>query len=337
MDLIISDLHLTDAPLEEYRWGIFDWLYDLKEEYDFDNIFLLGDITEKKDNHSAKLVNRVVEELQALAFEVSSLHILRGNHDGIDPNWPFFGFLNSADNIYYHSNPIAMDNWLFLPYSKDPANEWNDILKKHIKETDIIFMHQTTFGGKASNGMALEGFDSGIFADFDGLIFSGDLHLPQETGGIIYVGSPYPVYFGDDFTGGAILLHHDGKVGPGLGPYERINYQTIKRTMLDIDFTGDQVIPVTLTVNKGDQFKIRLKVNRSDSGEFDDWKKLLKTYIERSGGIVVSMELKLAEEKSRLLRKRKFINTEPITVFNRYCKAEGLDEYYSEKGKEFLE
>ena len=45
MDILIADLHLTDNPLEEYRWKVFDWLEDLKEEYDIDDIFLLGDIT----------------------------------------------------------------------------------------------------------------------------------------------------------------------------------------------------------------------------------------------------------------------------------------------------
>lgn len=327
MDIILADTHLTDNPLEEYRWGIFDFLEDLKEQYAIEDIFLLGDITEKKDNHSAKLVNRVVENLNSLADKINLLYILRGNHDGIDPEWPFFKFLNSNQNISYCAEPTySTINYLFLPHSKDPVNEWQDILKKYIKDTDIIFMHQTVKGAKSSNGFALDGLDSDIFKSFKGLIFSGDIHTPQEIGNVVYVGSPFPVYFGDSFTGNIILL--DGK------KCERVEYPTIKRSMLELNWT--ETIDLDFKVNPKDQFKIKILVNRSDSGSFDSYKKEIKDYIESHGGIIVSIELKLAEEKNRIAKKRKFINTDPLTVFNRYVKAEGLDEYYHNKGKEFI-
>jgi hypothetical protein len=335
MDLIISDLHLTDNPLEEYRWGVFDWLDELKKEYDIENIFLLGDITEKKDHHSSLLTNRIFDELIYLARDLQMLWILRGNHDGIDPTEPFFHFLNNEQNIVYYTEPTyASQDYLFLPHSKDPANEWKHIFKKYIKTTNIIFMHQTVQGAKANNGFSLAGLDGGLFEHFNGLVFSGDIHKPQQVGNVIYVGSPYPVYFGDDFVGGVILLHHDNKEGPGLGPWERITYPSIKRSMIELDYTKELVYD--FKVNKGDQFKIRMLVNRSDSDQFDHWKKCLKGHVVEKGGIIVSIELKLVEEKSRLVKKRKFKNTDPLTVFNRFAKSEGLDDYYIEKGKEFI-
>jgi len=325
--LIIADLHLTDNPLEEYRWKIFDFLEDLKEEYDIENIFLLGDITEKKDNHSAKLVNRVCEELGSLSDDIEMLWILRGNHDGIDPEWPFFRFLRLYNRIVYYTEPtFASQGYLFLPHSKDPANEWQDILKKHIEDTEMVFMHQTVKGAKGSNGFILEGLDPAIFSKFDGIIFSGDIHTPQKVGNVNYVGSPFPVYFGDNFTGNVILL--DGK------KWERIEYPTIKRTMLELDLTEDWFD--NIECSEGDQFKIKLLVNRSNSDQFDEWKRDIKKGIESQGGIVISMELKLAEEKSRLLAKRKFKDITPETVLKRFVKANGLDEYYEEKGREFL-
>lgn len=336
MDLIIADLHLSDNPLEEYRWGVFDWLEDLKEEHNIENIFLLGDITEKKDNHSAKLVNRVVEKINTLVYTMEALYIVRGNHDGIDPDCPFFGFLHSNPRICFYPKPIIFhpSGFLFLPHSKDPAGDWKDIIKESIKDTKIIFMHQTTFGARASNGAILEGFDSGMFADFDGLCFSGDIHLPQETGGIVYVGAPYSIYFGDEEENyGAILL--DGN------KWERIKYESITRRILDLDLTSDDRNKGFAKLNEkginlGDQFKIRLQVNRSDSDQFGSWKKEIKKEIENEGGAVVSIELKLAEEKSRLIAKRKFKNTDPLTVLKRFVNAEGLDEYYLEKGQEFI-
>lgn len=327
--LIISDLHLSDNPLEEYRFYVFDWLEELKEQYDIENIFLLGDITEKKDHHSAKLVNMVAEELNALASNIYRLWILRGNHDGVDPSWPFFKFLQTNNRIMYITEPTyAGSDYLFLPHSKDPANEWPDFIREYIEDTKFIFMHQTVKGAKSSNGFLLEGLDPNIFSKFNGLCFSGDIHTPQEVGSVIYVGSPYPVNFGDDFTGGAILL--DGN------KWERIEYESIKRVMLDLDYTPEVVNPL-FEVDEGDQFKIRMKVNRSDSNSFNDWKKDTIEYVKLNGGIVVSIELKLAEEKLRLLAKRKFKNTDPLTVFNRFCAVENLDTYYKEVGIGFIE
>jgi len=329
MDLLISDLHLSDNPLEEYRWKFFDWLSIATEKIDLGTIYILGDLTEKKDHHGAKLVNRLTGNLLNMRDWSKRMVILRGNHDGIDPDWPFFHFLSEM-NIEYYYRPTIVGREMFIPYSKDFAGDIKGFFGKYkvdLSVVDRIFLHQTTFGGEASNGATLAGFDSGIFADFDGLIFSGDLHKPQETGGIIYIGSPYPVYFGDNFTGGAILLNGN--------KWERITNLTIRRSMQELDYTKDILID-NLQVKIGDQFKIRMLVNRSDSDQFDLWKKNLRKHIENNGGILVSVELKLAEEKSQLIKKRKFKDTDPLTVLNRYCRAEGLDEYYAEKGKEFL-
>jgi hypothetical protein len=221
--------------------------------------------------------------------------------------------------------------YLFLPHSKDPVNEWQSILKRCIEDTDIIFMHQTVKGAKGNNGFLLEGLDPNIFSKFNGLIFSGDIHTPQQVGKVVYVGSPYPVYFGDSFTGNVILL---GKDKANKYQWQRVEYPTIKRTMLELDWTKDAIF--TFKVNTGDQFKIKMIVNRSDSDQFDSWKKCLKGHIEEKGGTLVSVELKLAEEKNNIAKKRKFKNTDPLTVFNRYVKVEGLDSFYESVGKEFL-
>ena len=329
--LIISDLHLSDNPLEEYRWKVFDWISELPniDGEGLSTVYILGDLTEKKDNHGAKLVNRLCDHILTLRDYCKRIVILRGNHDGIDPEWPFFHFLTEFGIEYYYG-PMIVDREMFIPHSKDFEGDIKGFFGKHkvdLSVVDRIFLHQTTFGGEASNGATLAGFDSGIFADFDGFIFSGDIHKPQETGGIIYVGSPYSIYFGDEAENyGAILL--DGN------KWERIKYESITRRMLDLDFTDKEICDFRM--NTGDQFKIRLSVNRSDSDQFDKWKKNLRKYIEEKGGILVSVELKLAEEKSRIVAKRKFKNTDPLTIITRYCRAEGLDEYYAEKGKEFL-
>ena len=94
--LIFTDIHLTDNPREEYRWRVFDdaivqFLF-LKKATD---IMILGDLTDRKDNHSASLVNRLVRNVKRLA-ELAPVTVLMGNHDYLDPINPFFGFLGAA-------------------------------------------------------------------------------------------------------------------------------------------------------------------------------------------------------------------------------------------------
>lgn len=321
MNLIISDLHLSDNPLEEYRWKVFNRLYTFK---DIETVYILGDLTEKKDNHGAKLVNRLVNHILPLRDRCKRMVILRGNHDGIDPEWPFFGFLH-AMNIEYYYRPYILNDEMFIPYSKTFQEDITSFNIEEMLKVKRIFIHQTVRGAKV-NDISLEGFNPDIFRDFTGLMFAGDIHIPQTIGKINYVGSPYPVYFGDDFVGGCILLDGD--------KWERAEYQTISRVMLDLDLTKENYeLPF---VEEGDQFKIRMLVKRSDSDQFDLWKKNVRKVIEDRKGVVVSMELKLAEEKSRLVRKRKFKDISPESVLKRYCAAESLDQYYYEKGMEFI-
>jgi UDP-2,3-diacylglucosamine pyrophosphatase LpxH len=54
--IITSDLHLTDRPQDEYRWGIFPWLVNQSKELEVENLFILGDLTDFKDKHSAKII-----------------------------------------------------------------------------------------------------------------------------------------------------------------------------------------------------------------------------------------------------------------------------------------
>lgn len=330
MDLILADFHLSDHPLEEYRWNVFKWIYQLDSKYKFKTIYILGDLTEKKDHHPAKLVNRLTEAFEGLYNRFERVAVLRGNHDSIDPDWPFFHFLKAIGVEFYYQ-PTIVDKELFLPYSKDLKGDLISVVEGHMQiseKVNRIFMHQTVRGAVASNGSALDGVSDSLFNRFPGLIFSGDVHMPQEVGDIHYVGSPYPVYFGDRFFGGGILLDRD--------KWERVeNRQTIRRNSFELDYTQEEV--PEFEVHPGDQFKIRMLVNRGDSGEFDKWKKNLREFITEQKGMLVSIEIKFKEEKRRLIsRARKLKSIEPEDVLHRYCQAEGLDDYYFQKGKELL-
>ena len=59
--LLVSDLHLTDNPRDEYRWGIFGQIDSVIQTYQPSCLVILGDLTDKKDNHSSELVNRLLQ------------------------------------------------------------------------------------------------------------------------------------------------------------------------------------------------------------------------------------------------------------------------------------
>lgn len=46
--IMISDLHLTDSPRDEYRWGLFPWLREQIKVYKIEHLLILGDITDRK-------------------------------------------------------------------------------------------------------------------------------------------------------------------------------------------------------------------------------------------------------------------------------------------------
>src|SRR5215831_20234111 len=107
--LLVGDLHLTTAERDAYRWGVFGQLRKLIKEHAPKHLVLLGDLTNEKDRHPGELVNRIVQEITALrGFTEMIVHIVRGNHDGVDPNWPYFAFLNQLDYVRFYTDPDTM-------------------------------------------------------------------------------------------------------------------------------------------------------------------------------------------------------------------------------------
>ena len=248
--LLVSDLHLTDTPADEYRWALFPWLINPCAMHKVHTLIVGGDLTDAKDYHSAQLTNRVVRSMLMVAQHVTKMIVLRGNHDYLRDGHTFFEFLNLWPNITFVTRPMDTsaegEHAVFLPYSKNPVLDWGDVSTPGYH---WAFMHQTVKGARSSNGEAMEGTNvpdlSGI-----GKVYSGDIHVPQTTGCVEYIGSPYPVYFGDAFRGRAVLLKEDGKAQSLRMP--TIRRMSIKATSLD-DIEAQRL-------KAGDQVKIELRL-----------------------------------------------------------------------------
>ena len=138
MYLITTDLHLTDRSDEAYRWDIFPFLKKQATKHKTQHIFILGDLTDFKDNHSARLVNRIVEEVVGLT-DYGGVTILKGNHDYVDPKTPFFMFLDGMSVDPYGSEPvvrfvtditktkISNKRVLLLPHTRTPKEDWKGV------------------------------------------------------------------------------------------------------------------------------------------------------------------------------------------------------------------
>jgi hypothetical protein len=177
--LLVADLHFDSIPEHDYRYRIFSVLRSLAVSRAVDAIFILGDITEEKDNHPSVVVNKIVRGINSLeqivlnhskmSKAIPKLYILKGNHDFIDEHLPYFGFLeNVFQNIVYIQNPCTIsDNMGFVPYIKEATRILD--LSKLILYTNVMFMHQPVVGALMNkqigmkDGLDLTGIDTPIF------------------------------------------------------------------------------------------------------------------------------------------------------------------------------
>lgn len=270
---IISDPHLIEN--EEYRWDLFQQLRALWINHQFKHLVITGDLTERKDNHNSRLVNRIVTELNEFAEDIlpedGRILIDRGNHDGDDPDLPYFLFLDLLPKVVYFEHPMSWTDpeisrdLLFLPHSRNPQQDWEglDLTDK------IVFAHATVDGAFAENGMQMKSNIDSEFFRKAAIAFSGDIHRPQQVGPLIYVGSPYNVRYGDNFQGGAVILNTRTLF------WERIPLQFPRKLTFNITSSEDLEIQVKEKITKENitdaMVKVRLHI---DAINMHYWQKI---------------------------------------------------------------
>lgn len=328
--LITSDPHLTVRPVDEYRWGIFDWLLHRLRGLEYDALFLLGDLTDQKDNHSADLVNRVVDNLRRLAAECR-VYVLMGNHDYVEPTMPFFGFTEDSHHLRFIREPLLTGlrghQVLFLPHTKHWRSDWKD-LKEPFGEADLICMHQTVTGAAESNGFELTGLPPGVFDRTSATIVSGDVHAPQQVGRVWYCGAPHPVRFGDTYQP-RVLVWNDGKVS------------SIKRTTIRKD-----IVTVTsveelrgLGYGDGDQVRVVYSLPRSEFTSWDEYQTQVREVSEAQGWRLCGLSLH-EQTRQRLRENTREQRLEAGTgkdTLDQFCVARGVAGPLARVGHDLLE
>jgi calcineurin-like phosphoesterase family protein len=316
--LITSDLHFTDRVRDSYRWSIFDTLEDLA---DSDTVLLvLGDITDNKDGHSAALVNRILEEFADL--NVREVHLLQGNHDYVDGKQAYFSFLEGTDysqRVFWHSGPMYLFDGevLLLPHTREPREDWEHLDLDGVK---FIGCHQTFDGANAGPRKLASSVGPKYFRSkhkYEGLVVSGDIHLPQALGDVIYVGAPYPTSFGDSYQPRVLMIDASYKV-------KSIDISSIARWNLVVDSLESLK---EFDILSGDQVKLKIKVSRA---EFHNWSSIRDMYVAWAASTGVELfSVEMVERKSVVDTSKTFetkgkTNEEVLREFGRGLEPEVL-------------
>lgn len=317
--LLTSDTHFSDRPRDSHRFGLLRWLAQQQELHNVDATFLLGDLTEFKDRHSSKLVNQTIDELTRLRPPV---YILRGNHDGLNPDNPFFKFLNCIEGMHFIIAPEeAMLGVFMIPHQRTQAEF--DGACSIIKPKGQVMLHQTFDGAIAETGSRLTGLSvSPVASKRPVAVWAGDVHKPQQIGPVVYLGAPYHVRFGDNYTPRVLLVKDQDQT--------------------DLHFPSPSKWALQLTsaelperVRKGDQVKIFLMLTREEVTEWPALKtKLLEACKER-GCEVHGLELEIIGSEPERARG-KSASVTPADVLKAYCKAEKVGAAVKQTGIDLL-
>lgn len=298
--LFVADIHQTDNPRDAYRWGLFAWLKEQAIKHRVDQIIFFGDLTEKKDRHRAELVTRLVAGFAELA-EVCDIYIICGNHDRVDPNFPFFQFLCGFDRIHFFVEPTYLDlkvtnrteTCLFLPTADDYENEWKEV---DWKRPRFVFMHQTVVGARFENGELSErGIPISLFSKChpECEIWSGDIHTPQtlRCGAhgpyVRYVGAPYRIDFGDTFTP-RVVLRTEGKTLD-------LHFPCCNKCLIDMTGDGEMIVSDS-RIARGDLVKVRITLKRHELTSYSALRDAVLAWAGEWGAVVYGPTLKLVSD-----------------------------------------
>jgi hypothetical protein len=317
--LLIGDLHLTDRPRDSYRFGIFDWVKKQQQIYKPDITIFSGDCTDRKDNHSATLVNKIVFSMIKLA---PPIYVIKGNHDYIDDKQPFFKFLNRIEGLGFVVTPrLITKRVAAIPHFRDEkvfAQACDDL-----PSVDYLFIHQTLDGAIAESGTRLSGFSTSPIESLAPTwgTYAGDIHRPQRAGLVTYVGSPYNIRFGDDFQPRCLLLE-DGKE-------KNLYFDCPRKWKLTV--RDDQAILTNKDLLEGDQVKVTIELAREEAVDGRTYIRRVKDACVRRGLEVFGIEVKI----NTLTRKPKAVTQKGVTakeIILSYCKSEGLSSQIKEAG-----
>ena len=328
MFLLVGDLHLTDRPSDSYRFKIFNWIAKQQKKYDVTGTYLLGDLTDQKDRHSATLVNKIVSGLVSLQPPV---FIVRGNHDyKADQSNPFFDFLNHIDGLTFATEPMVVQQSVALIPHYRSQDEFDAAIRGTAGHGPSCYLvHQTFEGAIAESGVRLNGLSASPIESLKPRlgVYAGDVHRPQTQGIVTYVGCPYQVRFGDAFNPRALLLGIQG------GKTKELYFDAPFKWSLCVRNASNLFNNPDLAAN--DQVKITIQLAREETVE---WKQIKQGVLDACKELKlevhgVKMEVKTVTPKKRIAVQAAASKAE---ILKQFCKAENVASDFRKAGARML-
>lgn len=326
--IVTSDWQLAYNERDRYRTDfVVKSLPKLIEKYKPEQLLVLGDISELKDNHPAPLVNEIVSAFYNLQKQCKVI-ILEGNHDFLHKEHPYFKFVSMFPNIVWISTPMVLDNCLYLPHTRDHKKDWKD---SDFKEHDFIFAHNIFTGVRAANGHALSGINPNIFPD-NACVISGDVHEPQTIAGgkIIYVGSPCLCDFGDSYQPRVLLL-------------DDLNIKSIKvhgqqKRLINLEWQGNGIAREDQNgANEGDIVKIQVELTMEDVAEWASIRQEVEAWATKNKFVVNTIVPQVSYVQGERQKLVKSVRKSDHQYLDAFVSRTGIDEHTARTGKELLE
>ena len=323
-DLLVADLHISPYKRDAYRLEFLAKLGKLARKHNADYIFILGDLTDQKDEHKSELVNAVVDCLVDVVAEDVGVVILKGNHDYKDPSSPYFGFLRNIEYVEYISEPTYMGRTLLLPHTSNYKRDWGKL--KFNKDLDRIYTHNTFKGATSESGQELDGIPLDAMP-YRIPVYSGDVHKPQIMSNLTYVGAPYLIDFGDDFRPRCLLV--DDKYHKSIqldGPQKRVIQ--MHSDSVSAGFAGK--------AKEGDIVRVELSMRPED---YSRWSELRERIIQMCHRFKFKLDsirpIMEPAEKNTAKVKQQPSRTDKQVLLD-YCKYNEIDKDTRDLGLELL-
>ncbi len=288
--LLTADFHLTDTPLESYRWDVFKFIEFLAKRHDIGTIIIAGDITDRKDRHTGNLTNRLCSHLDLLQENTKAeIFVLAGNHDAPITGTYYWNFLNLL-GVHYIQDPTVVNGIYLLPFSKNPMEDWKQL---KLTQAKAIVMHQTVMGAIIDGGRKIESnsYPLPVFPRTVS-VFSGDVHRPQAIAGVTYIGTPHPTRFSEDWRNRVLIIKDDNFKHP---IEEEI--LSIRRAIVEIR-SADELKKSNYT--EGDQLKIRFQLSPDNLTDWPDQQQAIQLWAKEKQVTIASLEAVLVSNEPQV-------------------------------------
>lgn len=319
--ILTADWHLDDKPENEYRWSVFHDLARILSTTREKDVFILGDLCDRKDKHSGELVNRLLSEFRTLWHRYDAeFHIIMGNHDAPLSGVPFWKSLNYMEgSVNFWTVPHASGELILLPYTANPREDWKDI---DFRQYRCAMIHQPIKGAKHGQGEIVNGSQMPVFPR-NIKVYAGDIHYPQTIGRVTYVGAPYRHRFGDIHDCRMLLVRDDN--------YTIASEIILETPVKEVVTISDVSNLDTLSFKPGDMIRVKFQYDPGSETGFPVEVERIREWGRERDITIASVEGVIDQTGKDGVQVPTF-DEHPEHVLNAFCESEGLDEGLVEAG-----